>query len=125
MIWAALALSAFVIVVLSATLVAVALVSFKTSSSRDQTLVRVHDRNAAQLDGVLDRFMALDFSLFKAYQSVEGSPEGGWEQVEEDAPGEVEMEVPHGLWGTLTAPGYQEARAAADEEKILAEDFEA
>ena len=43
----------------------------------------VHQRAQNHLDSVLDRFMALDFTLFKSYQVAENSPAGGFEPPDE------------------------------------------
>jgi hypothetical protein len=44
----------------------------------------MHSRNAAQLDGVLDRFMAVDFASFKGFQAAENAEEGAWEPPDEE-----------------------------------------
>ena len=90
-----------------------------------ESLERTHDRNVAQNDRVLDRFMALDFSLFKSHQLAESSEEGGF-----FAPDEIE----EALLGTTTmTPGgnivlhgeelQRRLKAAMEENQILAEDF--
>jgi hypothetical protein len=93
-----------------------------------QTLETVHSRNMKQLDSLLDRFMALDFQLFKAYQDSEEPMVGGFEAPDDD------LEQNERLLGTMTyTPSgnpiphddglLEELRAKVEEEAILREDF--
>lgn len=98
-------------------------VTFATAHGKTlDALQRIHDRNMEQLAEMADRFMSLDFTTFKAYQMAASAEEGGIE-----APGEGEVRVER-----ITATGNvipigadleRRLAAAAEEEKILAEDF--
>jgi hypothetical protein len=89
------------------------------------SLERTHERNVAQNSSVLDRFMALDFSLFKAYQSSELAEEGGFEEpTDEDLENTGVISFNDG--GRVTRPGAtieEQLRLAQEEGEILAEDF--
>lgn len=87
-----------------------------------ETLERTHERNVAQNSSVLDRFMALDFSLFKAYQSTEGAEEGGFTDPDEDEEGA--FTVVRGGREMLVGAGVEERLAAVlNEQQLLREDF--
>jgi len=86
-----------------------------------KSLETIHDRNAQQLDSVLDRFMALDFSLFKAYQSSEEAELGGFSDPDEE--GEVLAFTPGGQSRDINAELLEDLAARANEEQLLAEDF--
>ena len=86
------------------------------------SLERIHDRQTKALEGVLDRFMALDFSLFKAYQSSEDAEAGGFEEPEDEVTGVITYTpsgnpVPHGV-----AP-EELLRQRLEEAQMLHEDF--
>jgi hypothetical protein len=135
MLWAALIIGALVVIGCTSTLGLIAYKALQTSSqvSRDfisahqatlNSLERTHDRNVKQNEGVLDRFMALDFSLFKAYQSAEDAPVGGFEPPDEEEEGSMRTYLSNDRYiehGTSVA---DRLRAAAEERTILAEDFD-
>jgi hypothetical protein len=87
-----------------------------------ESLERVHDKQSKTLGEVLDRFMSLDFSQFKNYQLAEAAEEGG---IDFPGEGEVAVEVPFGS-RKLAVVGMdlqERLAAAANEQKLLAEDF--
>jgi hypothetical protein len=89
----------------------------QTLSNALSTLERVHASDGKRIDQVLDRLMAMDFESFKNYQLAEDSDVGGIEDFEEPV---VQLTGPgigrEGLGGDDLA-------AAANERRILAEDF--
>jgi hypothetical protein len=87
-------------------------------------LERIHERNVGQINGVLDRFMALDFSLFKAYQSSETADVGGFILPDEEEEGVSGHFNAGGRFIDHSANITQRMRAVAEEEKIIAEDFD-
>jgi len=91
------------------------------------SLERTHERNVAQINTVLDRFMALDFQLFKSYQLAEQADVGGFDEpteiIEPDEPTGTVTFTPGGnvvLHGETIA---ERLRQRAEEEEMLAEDF--
>ena len=87
------------------------------------SLERVHARQNKSLESVLDRFMALDFSLFKAYQSAEDAEAGGFvDPVDEEETGVITYTpsgnpVPHGRGDEDTL------KMRLEEAQLLREDF--
>lgn len=88
-----------------------------------ETLERTHNRNVKQNDGVLDRFMALDFSIFKAYQSAEGAEIGGFEEPDDGEEGSLRTYSDVGTFREHGADLERRLREATEEAAILAEDF--
>jgi len=91
-----------------------------------KTLEAVHAKNIAQTQDVLDRFMALDFSLFKAYQSAENAEFGGFSDPtgnEEEELGQVIAFTDSGAPRDINAGLLEDLAARANEESLLAEDF--
>jgi hypothetical protein len=87
------------------------------------SLEKIHDKNSSQLNGVLDRFMALDFSLFKSYQSTELAEEGGYEDP-------IDLQetgvITYNPGGRPIRPDFtfeEELRKTREEQELLAEDF--
>jgi hypothetical protein len=89
----------------------------QTLANALQTLERVHQNDGKRIDQVLDRLMAADFTLFKQYQLAEEAEEGGQEVFEEEP--EVRLEIP----GVTRNYGEVDLQTAADERRILMEDF--
>jgi chromosome condensin MukBEF ATPase and DNA-binding subunit MukB len=87
------------------------------------SLERVHDRQAKQLDSVLDRFMALDFSIFKAYQSTEDAGDGGFTDPDEDEQTGVMTYTPSGNVVVHGADAGELLRQRLEEAQLLREDF--
>jgi Na+-transporting NADH:ubiquinone oxidoreductase subunit NqrC len=87
------------------------------------SLERVHDRQAKQLDSVLDRFMALDFSLFKAYQSGEDAEPGGFSDPEDEELTGTVSYTPSGGVIIHGADAAQALRARLEEAELINEDF--
>jgi hypothetical protein len=85
------------------------------------TLERVHNRNMKQLQEMADRFMSLDFTLFKNYQLAEAAEEGGFEEPEEEM--RVERYTGGGGVVPIGAEITRRLEAAANERQLLAEDF--
>jgi len=88
-------------------------------------LTKVHDRQAKQLDSVLDRFMALDFSLFKAYQAGEDAEPGGFVGPDDEAEtgtGTVTYTPSGNVVRHGTAP-EELLRQRLEEAQLLHEDF--
>ena len=88
-----------------------------------ETLERTHQRNTDQNSSVLDRFMALDFSLFKAYQSTEDAPEGGFEAPDDEFEGQVLTFTPSGREVRVGASVEERLAASINEAQLLREDF--
>ena len=132
MIWVAVILG---IVVAAGVLVTTALIALKCLQSAQEiaesytrahsetlaSLERVHDRQAKQLDSVLDRFMALDFSLCKAYQSTDGAEDGSFE--EPDEPTGTVTYTPSGNVVVHGADVGETLRQQLEEAQLLREDF--
>jgi hypothetical protein len=89
------------------------------------SLERIHARNAKQLDAVLDRFMALDFSLFKAYSSAEQADEGGFVDPADESDELLNTGTFSYTPGGNPVPhvSIDDLRAQAEEHQILTEDF--
>jgi hypothetical protein len=84
---------------------------------------RSHQRQSAQLDKVLDRFMALDFERFKSYELAGESEPGGFVAPEEQvSPPQDNLVQVYPSWGSLdrTAAAVE---AWENEETLVAEDF--
>jgi hypothetical protein len=60
-----------VIVALIGALIAATVLVCRSLNKALSTLERVHERDQAHVSSVLDRFMSLDFTLFKTYQLSE------------------------------------------------------
>jgi len=93
-----------------------------TSVAHQRTLEfleHIHDRNMDQLSQMADRFMALDFATFKNYQLAEAAEFGGLEEPEVA----VEAYTPSGAVIPIGDEVRRRLEAAANEEKLLAEDF--
>jgi hypothetical protein len=88
----------------------------QTLTNALSTLERVHTNDGKRIDQVLDRLLAMDFETFKQYQLAEEAEEGGQETFEE---AEVRLEVP----GITQAYGHEDLFAAANERKLVREDF--
>jgi len=90
-----------------------------------KTLEAVHAKNIAQTQDVLDRFMALDFSLFKAYQSAENAEFGGFSDPtdSQEELGQVLAFTDSGAPRDINAGLLEDLAARANEESLLAEDF--
>src|SRR6516164_709366 len=110
--WAALTLAA---IVATGALVALVLIALKLSrivlravhettsahTSTLATLERIHGRNMEQISSMADRFMALDFASFKAYEAAGVAEEGGFELPEEY--GRVERPLAGGRYAVVGA----------------------
>ena len=135
MIWVAVILG---IVVAAGVLVTTALIALKCLQSAQEiaesytrahtdtlnSLERVHDRQSQQLDSVLDRFMALDFSLFKAYQSTEDAEPGGFTEPEDEELTGVVTYTPSGNVVRHGTTPEMLLRQRLEEAQILNEDFD-
>lgn len=117
MIWASLIVTALIACVALAIMFLMLQGISQTLSNALSTLERVHASDGKRIDQVLDRLMAMDFESFKNYQLAEDSDVGGIEDFEEPV---VQLTGPgigrEGLGGDDLA-------AAANERRILAEDF--
>lgn len=89
----------------------------QTLSNALSTLERVHHNDGKRIDQILDRLMAMDFETFKNYQLAEEADIGGQEFPEEEAT--VVLERP----GISRSYGEVDLQRAAEERRILAEDF--
>ena len=89
----------------------------QTLANALSTLERVHTNDGKRIDQVLDRLLAADFETFKQYQLAEEADIGGQEFPEEEP--EVRLEIP----GVTRNYGAVDLQAAADEHRILMEDF--
>ena len=117
MIWASLAILSLVVIVLIVTLFLCLQSVSQTLANSILTLERVHTSDGKRIDSVLDRLMAMDFESFKNYQRAENAEEGGMELPEEEA--YVRLETP----GAPEGLGVRGLQAAAEERRILMEDF--
>jgi len=91
------------------------------------SLERTHKRNVDQNGSVLDRFMALDFSLFKSYQLTEAADAGGFSEPEDEGEDESTGTITYTPGGNVVLHGEALAdrlRQRMEEEQILAEDFD-
>ena len=89
----------------------------QTLANALSTLERVHTNDGKRIDQVLDRLLAADFETFKQYQLAEEADIGGQEFPVEEP--EVRLEIP----GVTRNYGAVDLQAAADERRILMEDF--
>jgi hypothetical protein len=136
MLWAALIVGAIIVIV---SLTVLGLIALKALSSAAEvsrvfgdahqatlmSLERTHDRNIKQNDGVLDRFMALDFSVFKAYQSAEIAEEGGFiDPNEGEEEGSSRTYIGDGRYIDHSTAVADRLKALANEEALMAEDFD-
>jgi hypothetical protein len=117
MIWALLGLVVVVVGVFSLSVILALQSVSETLSNALRTLERVHTNDGKRIDTILDRFMAMDFQMFKNYQLAEEAEEGGQEIFEEEPT--VRLEVP----GITREYGEADLVVAAAEREILREDF--
>jgi len=117
MTWALLGLCVIVVGVFSISVFLMLQSSSQTLANALLTLERVHQSDGKRIDQVLDRLMAMDFETFKGFQLAEEADIGGQEFPEE--PAEVALEIP----GVTPSYGEADLVAAANERRILMEDF--
>jgi chromosome condensin MukBEF ATPase and DNA-binding subunit MukB len=134
MLWAALILGALVVISCTSILGLIASRSLQNAQnvSREfvqahtatlNSLERTHERNVEQINSVLDRFMALDFSLFKAYQSSEQAEAGGFVEPEDEDEGSVVAFTGSGRTINVGADVAESLRQRLEEDALLREDF--
>lgn len=132
MIWAALTISAVVAVssIIGAVFIAVKLsqrsaeqanVFTVAHESTLASLERIHEKNMNHFQTMADRFMALDFTQFKTWQSVGETSEGGFE--EPDEPTRVERPLRDGRYAVVGADREMTIQERMAEAALLKEDF--
>jgi len=114
--------------VLSISTILVALTVFHTSERAFRALDRSHDRWVKQTTDLFDRLMAKNWAELMDIRSFDSEEVGGFYTPEEQTAREEadEDEITQLLptrWGTLQ-PSSDIPRPDADEERLLAEDFD-